>query len=276
MNRINYSWWKKLFSSELRERIPDLFYITNEEVAIGMLNKLLQDTDNLFSKILFDPTMREDTINTFTGVTGCWDSDDTRGSMLFWGIDQNDHTKIQLRVEDDQLVSTDPKRPFTVQLNKESILEALNNGQMYPTMFMVYGISSFYCGVRPLVGYGSMTYHTAMKNAWLQLLKQHDQEEADRVNTIPVNGFIGGPSTSFGYDPKRGYENLYALDVMARGGFSTAYLEHLHQTKLSDILLPALIDIYDSYVPQQDKQPITITANDLMGEPFSWLKELQV
>jgi hypothetical protein len=99
--------------------------------------------------------------------------------------------------------------------------------------------------------------------------------EVALVERIPTNSFIGGPKVTFKWKDGA-FQDQFALDIMFDGGLSAEYLEHLRQTPFNAVLLPALIDIYDSYVRPERKQPITITSGDLMGESFEWLKHSQV
>ncbi|MCA9375755.1 MAG: hypothetical protein KC925_01700 [Candidatus Doudnabacteria bacterium] len=276
VQRVNYTWWKELFAEELRDRIPDLFYVANEDVAAGMLKEYLQDDTHLFSRFLFDPATRDVIVRTFDGVTGCWDLGGTRGSVFFWGVDERGQ-KIQLALREDSLVAVDSSVAFELELTTDSVLAALREGRVYPTMFLVYGIANFFCGVRPLVGYGSMNYQTAMRESWVCALRElGENEEAQLVGRVPTNGFIGGPLVSFGYDSDSDtLKELYALDLIERGGLSADYLQHLRAMPFNLLLQPALPDIYDSYVRPEHKKEITVTAADLLGDAFGWVKELE-
>lgn len=116
-----------------------------------------------------------------------------------------------------------------------------------------------------------MNYQTHMKKQWVEALKERMPEEAELMGAIPTNGFIGGPKVTFG---KQGdsYKDIYALDIMRMGGFSKHYIESLKNVPFNAVLTPALIDIYDSYVRPENKQEVTVSSDDLMGEAFAWLQ----
>lgn len=268
--RLNHFLWKQLFEEEIREKIPDVFYISNEEVAVELLREYLKEPLSLWYQVLCDAKMREYIVHVFNGITGCWEEGTNKGTHLFWGLNKNGEA-IRMKVSGNTLVSTDDRYRLKIDLTPESIVAALDAKKIYPSMFVVYGISIFTAGVRPLVGYGSMNYQTRMKEKWVEALKNIDPQEAELIKNIPTNGFIGGPKVTFAYEQDQ-YIDLYALDIIQRGGLTGEYIEHLKKMPFNAVLRPALIDIYDSYVRAENKKPITITSNDLMGDVFSWIK----
>ncbi len=276
VTRSNAVLWKLLWEESLRDQMPELLYVANEDLATALLADYLQDSDNLFHRILFDPETRAVVLREFNTVTGCWDIPGTRGTAFFWGVDETGSAvRMVLSSDGNALVSDSDKSNIRIALTLKSITAALQTGHIYPSMFLVYGIANFYCGVRPLVGYGSMNYQTAMKASWLRTLADIAPEEVALVETVPTDGFIGGPKVTFGWSADHGYYDLFALDSIANGGLSRSYLEALKQMPFADILRPALPDIYDSYVRPERKQPITVTGADFMGESFDWLKTMK-
>lgn len=273
ISRLNYALWPELFAPDIRDEIPQLFYVTNEDVAHRLLRNYLKDPSNLFYRILCDKETRDVVLNAFEGVTGCWNRETNIGSVFFWGVDEK-HRAVRLSIQGGILFDASGKTDIRVELNADSILEALEQGRIYPTMFLVYGIANFYCGIRPLVGYGSMNYQTAMKASWRKALEQIQPEDIEALDTIDTRGFIGGPKVTFAWNEQDGFINSFALDIIARGGLTRDYLEHLRAMPFSAVLQPALIDIYDSYVRPEHKQEITVSSNDLMGDPFEWVRKV--
>jgi len=268
VQRINYELWPLLFHQDIRSQIPNLFYLPNETIAHHLLKEYLPHDNHFFNQVLCDKTTRSLIIKNFTNVTGCWDDQGHHGTHFFWGLNDN-HEAVTLRLDNNHLVSSN--QDIKIELTPTSISQALDDRLIYPSMFLVYGIAIFHCGIRPLVGYGSMNYQTKMKGAWLKTMSHLDQEEYKLINHIPTDGFIGGPKATF-QATEQGYKDLYALDIIYQGGLTKNYLDHLRQMPFRDLLTPALIDIYDSYVKPEHKQAITITSNDLMGSSFSWLQ----
>lgn len=271
IQRINYTLWKKLFSEELRDAIPDLFYVAHEEVAVEMLKCYLLDDHHIFTRLLCDPETRLLFLKAFDGITGCWDSAGNTGSHFFWFLSERGEA-VSLIEDDNRLISSpSTNQRWSMQRHPDEIISVLESRKIFPTMFLVYGIAIFHCGIRPLVGYGSMNYQTKMKEAWIRVLRSTDPAEADLVGGIPTNGFIGGPKVTFQEVGGR-FEDLFALDILYLGGIRKKYLDHLRNMPFNELLKPALIDIYSSYVKPENKQQITITSDDLMGGSFSWIR----
>ncbi len=271
VQRINYLMWKQLFSSDIQDKVPDVFYISNESVGTEMLINFLENKESVFYRLLCEKDIRDRFLKVFDGVTGCWDGD-TRGTHFFWGLNDK-FEAVKLYVEGDKLVSK--KGDIIINFTPEDIIDALKNKKMYPSMFLVYGISVFHCGIRPLAGYGSVIYLSAMKEKWLEAMKNIYAEEAELISTISTTGFIGGPKTAFGVDEEGKFFDLSALDIIYRGGLSKDYIKELQKMPFNAVLTPALIDIYDSYVRPENKEEITITSDELMGDAFDWVKKLE-
>lgn len=270
VDRSNHWMWKQLFAEDIRDTVPDVFYISNEEIAVEMLREYLQEENSLWYKVLCEPEMRQHILSTFNGVIGCWNDSSDVGTYFFWGLNEKGEA-LRMVIDGNAIISTDERYPLRVELTPEGIMNALYEKQIYASMFVVYGISIFTCGVKPLVGFGSMNYQTHMKKQWVEALKERMPEEAALMGAIPTNGFIGGPKVTFAREGES-YKDLYAFDIMRMGGFSKHYIESLKQVSFNAVLTPALIDIYDSYVRPENKQDITVTSGELMGEPFAWLQ----
>ncbi len=281
VTRTNYILWKELWEKSMRPQIPDLLYVANEDLGVALLNEYLQDPSHLFSRILFDASVRDIILREFNNVTGCWDMPGMRGTVFFWGVDTHGRAvRMTLNTDGTALIPDSADKNAEsflgeIPLTPEGVCEAMNQERIYPGMFLVYGLANFYCGVRPLVGFASMNYQTRMKEAWIRALEEIAPEEVEYIQTINTYGFIGGPKVTFGYDQEQGFQEMFALDIIAQGGYTHEYLAHLKQMALADILRPALPDIYDSYVRPERKQEITVSGKDFMGESFEWLKTVK-
>lgn len=274
VTRVNRELWKLMYHEDIRANIPELIYVTNEDTCNAMLGDLLQDPNNIFSKILFNKETRNIFITEFPGIAGCWGGERDLGTHFFWGLNESGEN-FSLEIEGETLVSRDRSIGFSLPLEKNAILNALAEKKVYPSMFMVYGVSVFYCGVLPYCGFGSMNYLSRMKDAWIRAMQQVDPSEVPLLESTNTRAFVGGPTATFRYDQKSGqYVSLFALDVIERGGMTREYLEQIGKIPLNAILKPALLNIYDAYLRPEEKQPLSITANDLMGDSFKWLQRM--
>lgn len=82
---------------------------------------------------------------------------------------------------------------------REAIVAALEEQRILPSLFVIYGWMTFFCGVRPLLGFGSMNYISKMKEAWIDVLNGVDDGEHRRVESVDTSGLIGGLAVTYCY-----------------------------------------------------------------------------
>lgn len=259
--------WKRLFASEIRDTVPELFYVPTEKIFRNLLPEMFSDRNSIIYRALFESTFRERALKEFDGVTGCW-SKVGKGTHFFWHpSEKNEAERMELR--GNMLVAV--KSNFSVELTPQALEPLVREGTLVPGLFVMYGYLCFWAGLKPLTGYGSSAYMTRMKEAWLRALAGVDEDERARIENLDTKSLIGGSIGTYA----RVDGNVtpqYAFEVIARGGMGRVYLEHLFAMKLNDLLRPALLDVYESYVPQAERVKLNVKASDLMGTAFDWIK----
>ncbi len=264
---LNGYMWKQLFEEPLRSRIPDMIHIPNEDIIRFLAPKVVGE-NGMIHRALYDPAFRALVLRRFEGLTGCWDVQKNKGTHFFWY--RKDNRPHALFVKGDMLVSRDSS--FSIPLEKNALIQALQSSEIIPSLFVIYGWLLLYAGVRPLVGYGSLNYITQMKMAWLDVLEGVDDAERARVQGVDTLGMIGGLLVSFKRASDGSLINQYALDLLYDGGMKQGYLERMLEMKFNDLLGPALLDIYASWIPANQRKAHSLTSNDLLGEAFDWIQ----
>ncbi|KKW41607.1 MAG: hypothetical protein UY92_C0015G0019 [Candidatus Magasanikbacteria bacterium GW2011_GWA2_56_11] len=264
---VNNWIWKKLFAPDMTGAVPELYYIPIEEIFNQGIETAL-DPLTLTAQTLFTAPYRTRVLHKFDGIAGCWTELTKKGTHFFW-LRNGDNIPERLCLDNDKLISEDGATK--VSLDKGSLAREAHSRSIIPAMFTLHSWLTFWCGIRPLVGYGSSTYLTRMKEAWLEVLVQGQAEERERIARLDTKGLIGGEILTYkrGLDGK--LKEQYALDIIFQGGLSREYLNNLGRMKFSDVLAPALPSIYDSYVPTAEKFPHTLAARDLMSSSFNWI-----
>ncbi|MFA5107055.1 MAG: hypothetical protein WC497_01865 [Patescibacteria group bacterium] len=264
---INAFLWKKLFHKSIRETIPDLLYVTQEDIMRTILPSVLAE-DNILSRSLFKSDFRTRILAAFEDLTGCWNEAKGKGTHFFWYRDAKNEAKPMF-LRGTILRSTDGR--FELDLgNSAEVIKSLADGAIIPNLFVIFGYLTFWLGVRPLVGHGSCNYLTKMKEAWLSVLADEPDESA-RVQSVDTKGLIGGTIATYARDAQNAIINQYAFDVIYDGGLTRDYLEHLLAMKYKDLLQPALLEIYESYVPAAERKNLGLRPMDMMGEEFNWI-----
>ncbi len=262
VSRINYHLWPELFAGPLRDRVPALFYAAHEEVANSMLLEWLADPTQLFTRILCEASLRREVLKTFDGITGCWVLAAGHGTDFFWGIDAHG-AAARLTLEGEALVNRECG--IRVKLEPDALCEAIVSRSIYPGMFLVYGMSHFHCGVRSLGGVASVNYLTAMKAAWIRLFETiGEPHEADLVRHVDTRGCIGGPIIAW-QKHQSVTAPMFALDVLARGGFDEAFFERLRIKPFGSLMKPALLTIFSEFLKDDRRNSLEITPEDIAG-----------
>jgi len=268
--------WPRLFSVEQRNALPELLYITQEELTTECLIELLQ-SDNMISSTLFDSGFRESVLNNFRGIVTTWREDEGKGTHFFWRKYPGQPRSLRVWVQGNKLVPEDPRfASLAIPLEKQPVIELLKSREIYPSLFMIFSVLNFYAGIRPLTGFGSAVYLHLIKDAWLETLRNAGmKDEAELVNDVETNGLIAGLVLTYQRTMEK-IQTLYAHDIFANGGMSREYLKRILDLKYRDVFSVGIADMYDyfrqKYIPKNEWIEKKITFDDLATLVFDWIK----
>jgi hypothetical protein len=269
--KINYRIWPRLFNEELRSKLPKLITLNQDEIVRALLLNIIKEKNSFVYDAILDPIFREEIESVFMGTTGAWSENSSSGSFLFWTVDDRNQA-VGLKQEGNFLVSSKEGFDYKVELSDVEIVKAIEERQIYAGMVLLFAALLFYTGMVPLSGYGSINYLNIMKEGWLKLLKNKYPEEYLGISNMKIDKLVGGPVLTYYRDEKKEIKSAFMLDVLMSGGLSREYLENIFSMNFNDLLLPAFIDVYNSYVPKKNRQKISITADDIISEQLAWLK----
>ena len=268
--------WPRLFAQEIRDTIPDLIYLTQEEVTAECLKELLKG-NNFISQCLFDKNIRQQVLENFRGLAITWREDENKGTHFFWRKHPEQNKSLRLYLDGDNLVPVDERyKDLAFPLREDVLVDLLEKKEIYPSLFLIFATLNFYSGIKPLSGYGSVVYLDFMKKAWLKTLKKSDfKSDIELLRTIETDGFTAGIGLFFARQQGM-LKAQYANDIYYSGGITADYLKEVFRMKLKDLMTIATPDAYlyacSKYIPPQKHLPIKITLNDLAEEYFSWVK----
>lgn len=263
---MNRSLFPLLFAEDMREYIPDLFYVSNEDIVRECASEIF-DNDSLIAQSVADAAFCARVLERFEGIQGCWNRTEGRGTHFFWYRKDNNRP-APLWLVGDSLVSDDSS--FVLPLEREAIITALEDQRILPSLFVIYGWMTFFCGVRPLLGFGSLNYISKMKEAWIDVLNGVDDDECKRVESVDTSGLIGGLAVTYARDHGM-LTPQYALDVIASGGLTKEYIQHLIAMPFHVLFAPTLLEIYTIYVPAGLRKKYSLTPANLFGPEFDWI-----
>ncbi len=267
--------WPCLFEKKLRPNLFELIYITQEEVVTEALIEILKG-DNIISRSLFDKQFRQNVLNNFRGIVVTWKENEEKGTHFFWRKYPGRPQSLRLYVEGEKLTPKDERfKELAVPLERAAIIDLLVKREIYPSLFLIFGVLNFYAGVKPLVGYGSVTYLDLMKKAWVKTLEVSDfKEEIKLINQVETDGLIAGLAVFFKRIDSK-IKTLYAYDIFYEGGMSEEYIKTVLNMEFREFLDVVAIDMYDYYGPKyiQPAERLKLKANfdDLASAQFTWL-----
>ncbi len=267
--------WPYLFEEKLRPNLPELLYLTQEEITTECLIDLLEE-DNVISKCLFDEQFRNKVLNNFRGIVTTWRENEQKGTHFFWRKYPGRNQSLRMYVEGDKLVPADKRfQDYSIPLNKDAIIDLLKKREIYPSLFIIFGVMNFYAGVKPLVGYGSLLYLHLMKQAWIKTLGEFNlKNEVRLVEQVSTDGFTAGLAIFFKkFNDK--LRALYAYDIFYEDGISEEYLKMIFNMPFGEILSVGAADVYDyysqKYIPKKERIKPKINFDDLSQLVFNWL-----
>lgn len=267
--------WPRLFEEKLRPDLPELLYVTQEEITTRCLLELLPE-DNLVTYTLFNPDFRAKILEAFKGIVVTWDEAEAKGTHFFWRKYPGQSRSLRMYLKGNMLTPHDERfSHLAFELKKDTVKHLLKSGEIYPSLFVIFLALNFYFGVKPLVGQGSITYLNLIRNTWLKILPDSDYAaEAHNIRSYKIDKLITGLVIFFARK-ETSLKTLWAYDIFFNQGMSEEYFSRLFKMPFKDVLSTSLVGIYDyvggKYVPKDKRLAPRVTSDDLAGLVFKWI-----
>lgn len=246
--------WPMLFGRDVRARVPELAYITGEDLATCALSTLLKE-DNFLSRVIFDAGFRSTALEQLRGVVVAWNEPEGKGTHFFWGVRPCGKRLTRMYVQDGYLVPHDPRfASRRIRLCRSEILAAMEKREIIPAVSLINSVL-LYFGVQLLVGPGSLVYTTHLRNGWVELLRKFDcSAEAELMSRLDTGALVAGAPLFFGGMGPQGNEPKvqYATDIMAAGGIDANTLRGIFSRPLREVLsvgVGGIYSLFSSYIP---------------------------
>ncbi|MCG8572351.1 MAG: hypothetical protein MJB14_19645 [Spirochaetes bacterium] len=187
LSYLNFKIWKYYFSKNLRDSIPDIIYIQSNQIVKNIFKEEISKDNSLIAKILFDSSVRNLVLKNFQGIQSCWSKHS--GTHFFWGISAKKNIFPLYCSDDNTLVGKD----LTLSLNKEDIIESLDENKIRLSNFFHYLMTTFIGGYCVLGGFNQLEYLPQMQTAHIKTLKKLGMSDlADQFASRITDGFICG------------------------------------------------------------------------------------
>ncbi|MEK7523772.1 MAG: hypothetical protein AAB588_01950 [Patescibacteria group bacterium] len=267
--------WPRIFEERIRATMPELLYMTQEELVTQCLITLLKG-DSIISQCLFDKKFRDVVLEKFRGIVVTWNEEESKGTHFFWRKYPDQSRSLRMYIQGNRLVPDDVRfADLAVSIDRDTIIHMLEKREIYPSLFMIFSVLNFYAGVKPLVGYGSLTYLAFMKDAWMATLDVvGNTAERELASAVETDGFVAGLALFFKKVGEK-IQTLYAYDCVCDGGVTQRYLEKISANPFGDILSVSAPDLYayysQKYVPKKEKIKVSITTDEAASVLLPWL-----
>jgi hypothetical protein len=284
---LNYRIWRRIFRT--KHRMPDLFTLELEKVAIGLLEKDLTNYASLAHCVMFDTRLRDQVFNLLDGERACWrtqfllrrlhaDTDAVKnsastagcGTMLFWGIDERGRrVPLYLRAVGpgkELLCGVDDRgrvyeRPYTAG----SLLEGLRRNELLPSIFTSLLTLSLARGVVCAGGYFQCEYLPAMQRGLVDAMQAVDgyADVARKVSSVKTDTYLSGMIAVMRRANAGRLVPAGPLEIIAGGGIDDEALSKMMALSLKDAHLGALAETIQD-LPAAEKAVL----------PDNWRSEL--
>jgi hypothetical protein len=270
---LNSRIWERLFSDSTSP--PKMINLELEKVVHMLLEYDLKNPESLAWCVMFDPVLRETLLKELDGAHVCWDlnklaqrlnmdqlnSFERRaskkcGTHFFWGIDKTGrriplylqtggHNKELLRGIDDHGALWE--LPYTPQ----SILNALEENRLLPSLFTCFLVLAFARGVTCVGGYYQGEYLPKMQKGLMKALKKtgHYKNIAGCVENIKAHMYLSGMQVVMIRIKDDALIPAGPLEIIAGGGLTEGDLHQILSMTVRDAHLASLFETIPDIAP---------------------------
>lgn len=261
----NYYSFKKIFEN-YSKRVPNLIYLSQEEIVSNLISDFHIERPTLIHKILFDPKLHLLLEKYFDKADGAFSLKEKKGTFLFWGYNRENKSRLQLFRKGKYLISFD--QSLKIELSPTGVVEALQNKTVIPSVMLSFIVITFYYGLFLTGAYKQSYDLPRLLTRYLKMLKEYgDQENIDATEGLVTSNLIVPASTL--YLQKQGqYIPATALDILINPESQASWEEifdSLRKLPFSEVIIKMFPIIYNRLCPIKEKEEIlaSISEQDL-------------
>ncbi len=274
---LNNLIWKRMVRDDNQR--SEVVYLELEKIVEKVLRYDLTNRNSLIWKTMFEPTLRTRVLNELDGAEACWNlsqlkkrmhisqlNDSKRknangcGTVFFWGINDAGR-RVPLH-----LVSAGDKDAFLIGIDDhnnvwklaytpESILQALNECRLLPSLFTCFLVLSFARGVKCIGSYFQSEYLPNMQKGLVNALRQIPEyhEIANSVEKVDSNFYLSGMLSVMTLIEDNMMIPAGPLEIISKGGINGNDVDKILSTKVRDAHFASLLETLPDFVPSMIK-----------------------
>jgi hypothetical protein len=270
---LNHRIWKRLFKDSAIA--PKMVYLELEEIAHRLLISDMFNPDSLAWSVLFDADLRDKVIEELDGKKACWNVDhlvkrlemakidatkkrtsNSSGTIFFWGINSKGR-RIPLYLDTDGLGKSvlrgmdDRGKLYQIPFTFESIIVALNEKRLLPSIFTCFLVIAFARGVTCLGGYFQAEYLPEMQKGFVNALRRAKgyHEAATVVEKVNTNTYLSGMQTVMVRAKDNELIPAGPVEIIAGGGLTKRDLNKILSLTVKDAHLASLFETLPDVAP---------------------------
>ena len=263
---INNRIWNRLVVDSAK--VPEPVTLELEEISRQLLVIDLQDTQSLAHSVLFDDALTNALIERLNNGKALWNKrllksrlDMTGkpagsenningcGTMFFWGIN-NRGRRIPLYLDFDgnnkkMLRGVDDKKTlWEIEYTEASLIEALNQKQILPSVFTCFLVIAFARGVACIGGYFQAEYLPDMQKGLVDALKEIPkyQKFVPYIERVVTHKYLSGMQTVMVPKKDGGIVPAGPLEIISSGGLTEDDIRRILSLSVRDAHIASLME----------------------------------
>jgi hypothetical protein len=276
---LNHRVWKRLFADS--DSAPEVVYLELEKIVSMLLEHDLQNSKSLAWCVMFDPVLRDAVCKELDGARACWsiegltqrlrsyklDSSQTNppdscGTLFFWGINARGR-RVPLGLEssgqDKPLLRgiDDRGNLWELAYTPRSILNALKEKRLLPSLFTCFLVLSFARGVTCAGGYFQGEYLPRMQKGLVKTLRAISgyKDVANLVEGVTTYTYLSGMQAVMVRINNEALIPAGPLEIIAGGGLTERDIEKILSLAVRDAHLASLFETVPDVAPWAIESP---------------------
>lgn len=275
---VNNRIWQRLFTGIQSK--SHILTLEMEAIVSRLLEFDLHNPKSLISSVLMDPDLRDVLIDRLDTKRACWNLNELRmrldickmdmpdkkmpnscGTHFFWGVDER-RRRIPLcllNTGKDQWVlkgADEHGKEIEVVFSVESILSALQNKTLLPSLFTSFTVLAFARGITCLGGYYQGEYLPMMHRELVAAMREVGlDQEATRLSGYPgAPAYLSGMQTVMTRIEQDALIPAGPIEIIAGGGLTDKDLDHILSLSVRDAHLASLFDTVGDIAPRMNAE----------------------
>lgn len=239
ITKINHTFFKNIFPN------LDLVYIDQETLVWNLLLKYHIPKETLITNFLFNENTIKEFIKNFDGIQGAFDSKISKGSILFWYL-ENGHMYKIIDYRDNSFIIENGEKIK----GKKELIKNLKSNKLVPTMALCFIVLAFYHKLECGGGFSQIGYLPKMQKAFDKIVSG----TKFKTKVITKNNIYRGDIIITEIETKKEFTPATFIDILEEIQEKNSLEEvknKLNLMSVEDGIIPILADLHTEIEKKQ-------------------------